>query len=200
LIQLRQAMAENTALSRAHAVTGKQLSNAVDALAGSIQSMPGDVTRWSLKILEIVERANHVADLAQTIAHDLGPEACSSITSWGEATKACAESHLRDAKNFLPWLRLGTKDLAAIFGTGATAGSTRSPEWLAIEKALTPDATLASVPDTMDALARELASYRSTLTNQSAESREHSARVGALIQAIAESAKEARFLHQRHGF
>jgi cyclic beta-1,2-glucan synthetase len=195
VVLLREAMAQNTALSRAHAVTGKQLRNAIDTLATSIQSMPGDVPRWSLKIVEIAERANHVADLAQTIAHDLGSDASAGITTWAEAAKACAESHLRDAKVFLPWLRQNPKDLAAFSGDGP--GTSKTPEWLAIEKTFRPNVTLANVPHALDSLTRELASQQSSLPNRPAQGREHAARIDALVQAIGEAAKETRLLDQR---
>jgi len=195
VILLREAMAQNNALSRAHAVTGKQLSNAIDTLAASIKSMPRDVARWSLKIVEIADRANHVADLAQTIAHDLGSDACAGISTWAEATKASAESHLRDAKIFLPWLRLSAQDLAIISGAGSATPNT--PEWLLIEKTFRPNVTLADVPDALDALARDFASQRSSLSNRPAQGRELNARIDALVQAIGQSAKEARLLHQR---
>jgi cyclic beta-1,2-glucan synthetase len=193
IIQLREALTANTALPRAHAVTGKQLSNAVETLAASIRSMPHDLARWGLKVVEIAERAHTVNDLAQTMAHDVGAEASASITTWAEAVKACADSHLRDAKIFLPWLRLNSKDLAAITATGPA----KVAEWTAIETLFKPNVTLADLAETFDAVTRALAAFRSNSPAQPALDRDQNARIDAVQQAIAESSKEARALHQR---
>jgi cyclic beta-1,2-glucan glucanotransferase len=193
VILLRGAMARNTALSRANAVTGKELSNAVDALAASLSPMPRDTARWGLKIFDVAERARTVADLAQTIAHDLGAETSVDISTWAEAAKACSESHLRDAKIFLPWLRLNKKDLTAIAATGASKG----PQWPAIEKLFRPDGTLASTQATLQAVARDLAAYRSALPDQPAQNRDQLARIDALLEAVALSSIEANSLHKR---
>ncbi len=190
VIFLRDALARSADISRAHAVTVKQLSNAVDALAASLRSVPGDITRWGLRILEIAERANTVADLAQTISQELGSGSNFAVTTWAEAAKACAESHLRDAKIFLPWLRLPPKDLAAI-------AATKIPEWQAIEALFRRGATLGNMPERLGAAARELSSYRSGLPNQPPPDREQLARIDALLQAIERSAREAKSLLQR---
>jgi cyclic beta-1,2-glucan synthetase len=193
LVSLREALAQNTDLSRAHAVTRKQLSNAIETLAASIHSMPNDIVRWGLKILEIAERAHNVADLAQTVAQELGGQASSQVSVWAEAAKSCAESHLRDAKISLPWLRLRPLHLAAVTATGAS----RAPEWRTIEQLLRSDATLANTPERLSAAAGELTAYRTSLANQSGSDREQLARIDALLQAIAQSAKDAGSLLRR---
>jgi cyclic beta-1,2-glucan synthetase len=193
VILLRDALAQNTDLSRAHAVTRKQLSNAVEVLAASIHFMPSDISRWGLKILEIAERAHTVADLAQAVAQELGGQPSSEVSIWAEAAKSCAESHLRDAKIFLPWLQLSPKHIAAVTATGAS----KVPEWHAIEELFRPDATLANTLERLEAAARELRAYRSSLPNQPAPDREQLARMDALLQAIAQSAKDANSLLER---
>ena len=191
VVSLRDALAQNTALSRAHAVTGKQLSNAIEALAASIHSMPNDIMRWGLKILEIAERAHNVADLAQTVAQELGGQASSQVSVWAEAAKSCAESHLRDARIFLPWLRLNSKDLAAITATGPA----KVAEWTAIEKSssirrrLSPTSRKGSTPPPASSHA-----YRSNLANQPGRTASSSRASTPLLQAIAQSAKEARLV------
>jgi cyclic beta-1,2-glucan synthetase len=193
VVLLREALAQDTDLSRAHAVTRKQLSNAIDALSSSIHSVPNDIVRWGLKIVEIAERAHNVADLAQTVAQELGSQTSSQVSVWAEAAKACAESHLRDARISLPWLRLRPLHLAAVTATGAS----KTPEWQAIERLFQSDATLANTPERLEAAARDLGAYRASLANPSGSDREQLARIDALLQAVAQSVKDAGLLLQR---
>ncbi len=162
----------------------------MDLLAASVHSAPARVSDYGLRIVEVVARAHTVADMVQTLAQELGDAASSETRSWAVAAKACAESHLQDAKVLHPWLRLSADQLATF--VGGTAG--KSPEWNAIEKFFGGALTIENAPAQFDSAIKELTSLRATLT---ARSDGQLARLDALIEAIRRSAVEAVSLHHR---
>ena len=171
---LREALAKIADTPRVHSVTRKQLDNAVDLLAASVHSAPARVSDYGLRIVEVAARAHTVADMVQTLAQELGDAAGSETRVWAVAAKACADSHLQDAKILHPWLRLSSDQLKAIMGN--TGG--KSPEWIAIEPFFVGPLTLESAPDQFEGAIRELTSLRANLTRsfQVAERRIGSAR------------------------
>ena len=189
---LREALARSTDTPRTHAVTQKQLSNAVDLLAASVHSVPRHAAAWGQRIVEISGRAHTVADIAQTLAQELGDAANSEVSVWSEATKVCAESQLRDAKLLLPWLRLSSAGAAIIESRAA-----ETSEWAAIEPFFHDNATLADAPDRFDGAVRELTALRARSVGSSVSQGDQLARIDALIQAMRQSAAEATSLHRR---
>ena len=190
---LRLALTGVTDAPRLHSVTRKQLSNAVDLLAASVRSVPRHPSDLGLRIAEVSGRAHTVADIAQTLAQELGNSADSKLRIWAEAAKTCADSHLRDAKIFFPWLRLSSGDAAAVAGGRAAS----SAEWTAIEPFFPNDATLADAPDRFEGAMNELTLLRARLSADAGSSGEQLARIHALIQAMQQSASEAASLHRR---
>jgi cyclic beta-1,2-glucan synthetase len=190
---LREALTKVADAPRIHAVTRKQLSDAVDILAASIRSVPQNTAELGLRIVVASERAHTVADIAQTLSQELGDAASYEVRTWSAAAKACADSHLRDATMFLPWLRLNLKEVATISGSRASG----VPEWTAIEQFFPNDATPADAPERFEGAIRELTALRAGLIGDPASHQERLARIDALIQSIQQSAMDALALRGR---
>ena len=188
---LREALARSTDTPRTHSVTRKQLSNAVDLLAASVHSAPRHAVAWGQRMFEISGRAHTVADIAQTLAQELGDAANSEVSVWSEAIKVCAQSQLRDATLFLPWLRLSSGGAAAIESRAA-----ETSEWAAMEPFFHDNATLADAADRFDGAIRELTALRARSVDGSVLQGDQLARIDALIQAMRQSAAEAASLHR----
>ena len=140
---LREALDKLGDTSRLHAVTPKQLRDAVNALADSTRPFSGDAADWGARILELFRRAQTVTDMAQALAQELRADADSELQTWAQAAKAAIDSHLRDARVLLPWLRLSDGNPLSI----ATNGSLRPAEWTEIEAFFRNDSTLADAPE-----------------------------------------------------
>jgi cyclic beta-1,2-glucan synthetase len=190
---LREALVKVTDAPRVHAVTRKQLSDAVDLLAASLHPVRSDAAGLGLRIVEVSERAHTVADIAQTLAQELGDAASSDLRVWSEAAKACADSHLRDAAILLPWLGLSLKEAPTIAGSRASS----APEWIAIEQFFPRDATLADAPGRFEGAIRELTALRAGLTGDPASPPERAGRIDTLVQLMRQSAADASALHRR---
>ena len=186
---LQEALHKLADTRRVHTVTRKQLSTAVEALAVSVRSIPGDAVDWGVAIVELSARAHTVADIAQTLAQELGNAANSELRAWANAVKASSDSHVRDARILFPWLRLDSQGVAAT----AKGLSKSAPEWMAIKPFFRKEATLADVPERFEAAVRELV----VLRERSVHDSDQLARIDALIRAIQQSAAEATNLHRR---
>ncbi len=150
---LREALATVADTKRTHTVTRKQLGNAVDALAVSLDTLPTDAVDWAMRFVELRERAQTAADIAQTLTQELDLDTASELRAWADAVRACVESHYRDAKVVIPWLRLEAKEISAMMDRPAE----QSPEWQAIEPFFRALPTLADAPERFEAALRELA-------------------------------------------
>jgi cyclic beta-1,2-glucan synthetase len=139
---LRDALADIPDQRQTHTVTRKQLSQAVDALALLLLSRPVDAAAWTTRLAQLTISSHTVADMAQALAQERADGPDGELRIWADAVRACVESHLRDVELLLPWVRLSTKDLAALFShrSGPTS------EWATIEPCFDPVPTLAAAP------------------------------------------------------
>ena len=108
---LEDALSKVTESRRTHTVTLKQLRNAVRNLVNMIGDAPVNAVDWGIRFVELKERAQTVADMAQTLAQELGDPAASELRLWAEAARATVESHSRDAAILIPWLRLSSAEI-----------------------------------------------------------------------------------------
>ena len=111
---LREALAKIADTPRTHIVTRKQLSNAVDAMMASLDSLPVDSVDWAIRFKEWRAHAQTVADIAQALAQEHGDDPESELRIWADAFRACVESHVRDAEILIPWARLDSKDILGL--------------------------------------------------------------------------------------
>jgi cyclic beta-1,2-glucan synthetase len=188
---LREALAGTADTRRTQTVTRKQLSNAVDAIASSLDSPPVDAAGWAARFVEIRARAHTLVDIAQTLAQERGDPPDSELRAWADATRACIESHARDAEILIPWARLDSEAIADM----VQRRSEQAPEWVAIEPLFHSAPTLADAPERFEAALRELAAVRARLLDNSPVNR--LARIDALSQAMVNSAAEAAALIRR---
>ncbi len=70
LLLLREALARITDTRRTHTVTRKQLSNAIDSVAVLCYSVPADAADWAIRFVELKDRVQTVADIAQTLEQE----------------------------------------------------------------------------------------------------------------------------------
>ncbi len=190
---LRDALADIPDQRQTHTVTRKQLSQAVDALALSLLSRPVDAAGWTTRFAQLTISSRTVADMAQALAQERSDGRDGELRIWADAVQACVESHFRDVELVLPWLRLSTKDLAAIFD----GPSGPVPEWAAIEPFFHPIPTLAAAPERFTAALRELDRLRDDSLGHPVQNRATLARIGLLADAIRQSAPDAATLIRR---
>ena len=190
---LMEALAKITDVRRTHTVTRKQLSNAVEALLISIHDVPSDAADWAVQFVELRERARTAADIAQTLAQELGEAANSEIRVWAEATQECIESHYRDAMILIPWLRLEPQEIMAM----AERSTDKAPEWVAIEPVFHSLPSLRDAPERFETALRELTALGGRLVSDPLGNREVLARIDALIEALKASAQDAAALDRR---
>src|ERR1700723_2009896 len=190
---LREALEEIADTQRTHTVTRKQLANALDSLAALLDSVPAGPREWAARFLEIQERAHTVADIAQTLAQELGAPADSELCIWAEAARANLESYARDARIMIPWLRLEPSEVLAM----AERPQDEAPEWVAIEPSFRHLPALADVPDRCESAVRELATLRERFARDAATNREVLRRIDALTIALNGAGRDAAALTRR---
>ena len=190
---LREALADIPDTRHTHTVTRKQLSNAVDALASALDPLPVDAADWAARFVDLRARAHTVADIAQAWAQERGDAPDSELRAWADATRACVESHARDAEIFIPWMHLDSEELAAM----AERSPEQAPEWMVIAPFFQSVPTLRDAPERCEAALRELAALRARLLNNSPANRDALGRIDALAQAMRHSAKDAAALIRR---
>jgi cyclic beta-1,2-glucan synthetase len=190
---LREALAKIPDTSRTHIVTRKQLSNAVDAMMASLDSLPADSLDWAIRFEEWRAHAQTVADIAQTLAEERGDDPESELRTWAEAFRACVESHVRDVKILIPWTRLQSK---VILGLSKDLRG-KAPEWMAIEQSLRSITKLADAPDRFDSVLIELSALRARMMNSLPAERDTITRIDALAEALRLSAADATTLIRR---
>ena len=190
---LREALADIPDTRHTHTVTRKQLSNAVDALASALDPLPVDAADWAARFVDLRARAHTVADIAQAWAQERGDAPDSELRAWADATRACVESHARDAEIFIPWMHLDSEELAAM----AERSPEQAPEWMVIAPFFQSVPTLGDAPERCEAALRELAALRARLLNNAPANRDALGRIDALAQAMRHSAKDAAALIRR---
>jgi len=190
---LREALADIPDTRRTHTVTRKQLSNAVDALASALDSLPVDAADWAARFVDLRARAHTVADIAQAWAQEREDAPDSELRAWADAARACVESHARDAEIFIPWMHLDSEELAAM----AERPPDQAPEWVAIAPFFHSVPTLADAPELCEAALSKLAALRARLLDNAAANRDTLARIDALAQAMRHSAADAAALIRR---
>ena len=190
---LHEALEKIADTQRTHTVTRKQLANALDSFAALLDPVPAGAREWAARFLELRERAQTVADIAQALAQELGEPEDSELRTWAEAARASLESHARDARILIPWLRLEPAEVLAM----AERPQEQAPEWVAIEPCFRHLPALADVPDRCDSAVRELASVREKFAGDAAANREILRRIDALTRALNDSARDASVLTRR---
>ena len=190
---LREALAKIADTAHVHSVTRNQLDNAVNLLVASVRSTPTRVSDYGLKLVEVAERANTVADMVQTLAQEPRTAASAEMRVWALAAKASADSQFQQAKLLHPWLRLSSDQLNSFLGSN----SGKSAEWIAIEPFFVGPLTLETAPDRFDGAIRELASLRADVASRANSSTSDLSRIDALTDALRLSRAEAESLHHR---
>ena len=190
---LREAVARIADTKRTHSVTRKQLSNAIDSVATICDSVPSDPSDWTVRFVELRDRVQTVADIAQTLEQELGDSSNSEFRFWAEAARTCVESHIQDARILLPWLRLDP----TVVLTVAESPSGPAPEWLAIEPFFRSLPTLTDAPERFEAAVRELTALGASLAHDPVGNRDVLARVAALMRAMQDSISDAASLSRR---
>jgi len=178
---------------RTHTVTRKQLSNVVDRMVASLDSVPVDAVDWGNRFAEWRSHAQTVADIAQALAQERADPPESELGVWAAALGTCVESHVRDAELLIPWMRWNAKEIAGM----AQRRREQAPEWIAVEPFLGSVPTLAEAPDRFDAALRELSALRARLQGGVQVDRDTIARINALSDAIRNSAADASALVRR---
>ena len=178
---------------RTHTVTRKQLSNAVDRMVASLESLPVDAVEWGNRFMEWRSHAQTAADIAQALAQERADPPESELSVWAAALKVCVESHVRDAEILIPWTRWNAKEIAGV----AQRFRDRAPEWVTIEPFLRSVPTLAEAPARLDAALGELSALRASLQSGPPADRDTIAWIDALSDAIRHSAADASALVRR---
>jgi cyclic beta-1,2-glucan synthetase len=190
---LRESLSRVSETKRTNTVTKKQLSNAIDALANSLELAPANAAEWAERFVELRTRALTVADIAQTLAQERDDAQDSELLIWAETVRTCVESHARDAEILLPWMRQDSKTILAM----AERPRNHAPEWAAIEPFFESLPALADAPERCEGALRALALLRAGLLNDSSATTDILARVDALEQALWQSAKNTASLIRR---
>ena len=123
LLLLREALARVTDIRRTHTVTRKQLANAIDAASTLCVLPPTDTADWAVRFVELKDRVQTVADIAQTLDQELGTAPNSELRYYAESAQACVESNFQDARILIPWLRLDSEVITEMAERPAAAGS-----------------------------------------------------------------------------
>jgi cyclic beta-1,2-glucan glucanotransferase len=190
---LREALIQVGDTRRTQTVTRKQLSHAVDLLAKTLDMAPVDPAGWASFFAKLQGLAQTVADIAEALAQERGDPLDSELRVWADATRACIESHARDAELLIPWARLNPK-----FITGATRNpKDRAPEWAAIEPFFLSVPFLQDAPERFEAALRELGTLRGEVLRNSPVDLDTLARIDALTHAMMHSAADAAALIRR---
>ena len=92
---LQEALSKVTDSKRTHTVTVKQLRNAARNMVNMIADPPANAADWAIRFVELRERAQTAADIAQTLAQELGDPAASESRAWAEAARTLRRKPLR---------------------------------------------------------------------------------------------------------
>ncbi len=190
---LRDAMARTTDARRTQTVTRKQLHNAVESLSILLAPLPETSLEWALRIIELRERAQTVADIAQALTQEVGGTADAEVRAWAEAARATIESHARDAKIVIPWLHFEDREIFAL----AERRAANAADWNAVEPFFSSTLAIEEVADRSDAATRALLALKEKISSDPAIDWDVLARIDATTRALESSSREATSLLRR---
>ncbi len=185
---LREPLSGIAETLRTNIVTRRQLAEAIDELASSLDPLPMNAAALAARLLELGTHAHTVEDIACTFAQERGDSAETELSYWANASGKCLSSHLRDAQIFSPWARLAARDIKNIAASG---------DWLALESILQKTPKLSEAPQYYENTITELVSLRDRLFKDSTANAQVLGLIDALIDAARHSAAEAHALLAR---
>ena len=186
---LREPLTGLTDTRRTNIVTRKQLGNAVEALAASLQPLPANSAALAARLADLRTQTHTLADIAQAFAQGRSDGAETELHAWADATRECMESHWRDAQIFAAWTRLGAKDIAAISKGGS--------DWLVVEPFLQKLPRLSEAPTYLAGVLVDLATLRDRVVSDSPGNLAVLAHIDALSEAVRKAAADAESLANR---
>jgi cyclic beta-1,2-glucan synthetase len=190
---LCEALGKTSDPQRTQIVTRKQLSNAVDAMMASLDSLPVNSVDCAIRFTEWKAHAQTVADIVQALEQERGDDRESELRTWAEGFRDCVESHARDVEILIPWVRLDPRDMLGLTNDLRD----QAPEWIVIEQSLRLIPNLADAPDRFDKILYELSDLRARLLQSLPAERDAITRIDALTEALRRSAAEAAALIRR---
>ncbi|MEA2627490.1 MAG: hypothetical protein QOD06_3535, partial [Candidatus Binatota bacterium] len=154
--ELRESARGLSDRRRTGLVTRRQLDEALDSFADGLISLP-DGPAASAKSLAILgDRIDTILDIARPLVDEDKPDD-REVLAWGELTRACVASHVRDLEAWFPAvlterraLDSGEEALGALESAGIRAARD------AIERVFATVPTLAEIPDRCEAAIAEL--------------------------------------------
>ena len=100
---MREPLTGLTDTRRTNIVTRKQLANAVDSLAASLEPLPANSAALAARLADLRTQTHTIADIAHTFAQERSDAAETELRAWADATRDCMESYWRDAQILVPW-------------------------------------------------------------------------------------------------
>ena len=186
---LREPLTSLTDTRRANIVTRKQLSNAVDSLAGSLDPLPGNSAALAARLADLRTQAHTIADIAHAFAQERSDAAETELRAWADAIRDCMESYWRDAQILAPWTRLDAREIAALAkGAGG---------WAAVEPFLQKVPNLSEAPTYLAGVLVDLAALRERVVRDSPSNAAALSRIDLLAEAVRKSAADAEGLTNR---
>ena len=122
----------------------------------SLDTVPGDAVDWAMRFVELRERSQTVADIAQTLTQELGRRDRRGTALLGRCGASVHREPPAGRENSNPVAAAGTQEIQALAGRSAE----EAPEWGAIEPFFRTLPTLADAPERFEAALRELAAVR----------------------------------------
>ena len=193
LALLREALSKSADIRRTQTVTQRHLVSAVDALVPLIGQPPADARDWAARLVELREQARNVTDIAQTLVQERGDPSDSELRAWAAAIFASVESHYRDARILIPWLRLEQREIVAM----AHRFQDDAAIWAAIEPFFKVLPTLETAPERFQASIHELTVLRTSMESDADKNSNAIGRIDALVDVFEESSAESAELCQR---
>jgi cyclic beta-1,2-glucan synthetase len=193
ILLLRQSARAIVDDRRTQTVTRKHLDEALDALTAALTPVPMTPGDWFLRLSELEDRAQTMADIARTLTAERGDSADAELVTWAEAVRDAMESHSRDLDAAIPWARL-------VFGKEPSNRATiaeRDSATTAIARFFPSVPTLADTPNRCENAIDELATLRERLGTDSASQHSALAQFDALIESLTRSAATSRALVRR---
>jgi cyclic beta-1,2-glucan synthetase len=185
---LREPLTGLTDTRRTNIVTRKQLANAVDSLAASLQPLPANSAALAARLADLRAQTHTVADIAQAFAQERS-NAESELRAWADATRDCMESYWRDAQVLSPWTRLDAREISAMSkGVG---------DWATVEPFLQKIPTVSEAPGYLAGVLVDLAALRERVVRDSPSHAAVLSRIDLLADAVRKSAADAEGLVNR---
>jgi cyclic beta-1,2-glucan synthetase len=191
----REAMSRVNDAKRTHTVTRKQISNAIDAFAASLSPIPQSPAEWSERFVILRERLQTLADMGQTLSQESKESADAELSVWTGAAKACVDSHARDARIAIPWLRFDAAEIQSHLARRAR----NTVEWVALDPFFQTLPSPEEATERYDAAIRALTDLRESSAKDGASSADAQLlpSIESLLAAIQESSNEAASLVRR---